>query len=84
MQTARSLVIQTLLAVALSYGFISVIKAHSIFPSVSELERGLNLIKGEQLPRDVQVSDGSIFHTYYVEGHDLGNGEYAVIVKLGR
>jgi hypothetical protein len=58
--------------------------AHGVFPSVKELERSLVLVRGGQLPRDVMSPDGSIFHTYYVEGRDLGEGQYAVIIKLGR
>jgi hypothetical protein len=58
--------------------------AHTIFPSVEDIERDLKLVRGAQFPRDVQAPDGSIFHTYYVGGKDLGNGEYAVIVKLSK
>lgn len=62
----------------------SAAKAHAVYPSVYDLERDLHLSRGGQLGRDVQASDGTIFHTYYMSGKELGNGEYSVIVKLDR
>ena len=56
--------------------------AHPVFPSVENLEQAFHLVRGAQLPKDVQAEDGKIYHTYYVAGRSLGNGEYSVIVKL--
>lgn len=56
----------------------------TIYPSVVDLERDLKLAKNTQLPRDVQGPDGRIFHAYYVDGKELGNGYYSAIIKLGK
>jgi hypothetical protein len=80
----RSLPILLSCSLLAATAWINATYASARFPSISDLERDLHLYKGAQLPRDVQAPDGMIFHTYYVGGRELGNGEYAVIVKLDR
>jgi hypothetical protein len=53
------------------------------FPSVVDLEAGLALQRGGELPRLVVTSDG-VFHAYYVGATSRGNGRYAVEVLLRR
>ena len=57
--------------------------AHSIFPSVSELEAALFIHPGALLPKLVVTKDG-IFHPRYVSATSRGNGDYNVIVRLDR
>ena len=53
------------------------------FPSVGELENGLALQRGSELPRMVVTRDG-VFHAYYLGASSRGNGRYAVEVLLRR
>ena len=80
----RSLPILLSCSLLAASAWVNAIHASPRFPSIGDLERDLHLFKGAQLPRDVQAPDGVIFHTYYVGGKELGNGEYAVIVRLDR
>lgn len=80
---ARSALVTPILIAAFLVASISV-HARAAFPTIAELETAFHLYKDSQLPRDIQAADGTIFHSYYVRGQDLGNGEYAVIVRLGR
>jgi hypothetical protein len=59
-------------------------QAKIIFPTVKELEIAFHLYDGAQLGKDVQASDGQIFHTYYVKAKDVGNGLYEVTVRLNK
>lgn len=56
----------------------------TLFPTVADLEAALHLSRGEQLPKDVQASDGAIYHAYYDGARELSDGKYAIIVRLGR
>ena len=53
------------------------------FPSVGDLETGLSLTRGGELPRMVVTRDG-VFHAYYVSASSHGNGRYSVEVLLRR
>ena len=53
------------------------------FPSVGELEAGLALQRGGELPRMVVTRDG-VFHAYYVGATAHANGHYTVDVLLRR
>ena len=53
------------------------------FPSVGELEGGLALRRGGELPRMVVTRDG-VFHAYYVGATAHANGHYTVEVLLRR
>lgn len=70
----------------LAAGIAIICTAHSAtsFPTVTELEFALHLSRGGQLPKDVQASDGMIYHAYYDGARELSDGKYAIIVRLGR
>ena len=54
------------------------------FPSVGDLETGLSLTRGGELPRLVVTREGEVFHAYYISASSRGNGRYAVEVLLRR
>lgn len=58
--------------------------AHPLYPTVADLEAALHLSPGQQLPKDVQASNGLIFHSYYDGAKELSDGRYAIIVKLAQ
>jgi len=62
----------------------STVHAMSLYPTVYDLQAQLHLEPGVQLPRDVQAENGSIYHVYYVDAHDHGEGIYTVTLKLKR
>lgn len=56
--------------------------ARDAYPSVADLERGLSLSAGVQLPKDIQADGGQIFHSYYLGARALGSGRYSITVEL--
>jgi hypothetical protein len=59
-------------------------QAHVRFPSVEDLEASFHFFPGVQLPRDVQAADGTIYHSYYIKGKELGDGYYEATLRLAR
>ena len=58
------------------------IAAHATdYPTVKEIETGLNMPPGAQWPRDLPAR-GKGWHIFYLQGHALGNGYYDVRIKL--
>jgi hypothetical protein len=53
----------------------------SLFPSVRELEAGLNAAPGAQLPKQI-VSRGRAWNAYYLGARSVGNGVYEIKVRL--
>ena len=51
------------------------------YPTVQELEKGLKLQPGAQLPRDVAVN-GKSLHVFYVGAVALGRGFYSVRLRI--
>jgi hypothetical protein len=70
-----------LIVTVLGYG---IARSSNVYPTVADLEGALNLKRGGQLPKDVQASNGVIYHTYYDGAKELSDGKYAIIVRLGR
>lgn len=53
----------------------------SAYPSVHDLEVALGLFRGAQIPKIVPAN-GRGWAAYYVGGSSVGNGEYAIRVRL--
>ena len=51
------------------------------FPSVRELEAGMQAFPGSQIPKQV-ISHGRAWNAYYMGAKELGNGMYLVTVRL--
>lgn len=71
-------------ALLVAVSIVSTVQAHGSYPSVADIEASFHFSPGAQLPRDVQAPDGTIYHTFYIKGHELGGGYYTVTVKLDR
>ncbi len=55
--------------------------AADAYPTVKEVEQGLSLKPGDQLPRQVPTA-GRAWNAFYVGARALGNGYYDVRVRL--
>ena len=71
-------------ALMVAVSIVSTVQAHGSYPSVADIEASFHFSPGTQLPRDVQAPDGTIYHSYYLSGHELGGGRYSVQVELRR
>ena len=63
---------------------LSLLGSHAFagaWPSVGELERGLGLSRGAQLPK-VVPAQGRGWAAYYIGAQPIGNGYYNVRVRL--
>ncbi len=77
----KTILILSILIAALAFGHHA--RAHSIFPSVHELQAALHLSPGQPLPQLVVV-DGHVFQPKYVKAEEHGNGDYSVHIHLDR
>jgi hypothetical protein len=51
------------------------------YPTVRDIENGLRVSPGVQLPRDIPARE-KVWHVFYVGAKAIGNGEYDVRVRL--
>ena len=55
----------------------------SAYPSVQQLEAGLNLYPGAMLPKEIEAN-GFVYTAWYLSARPVGGGRYAVMVQLRR